>query len=100
MVRYNFDWDPSKAESNAAKHNVTFQRAAMVFLDPNALSIYDDEHSQEEERWLMLGLDSTGALLVVNHTFTNVNEATCSIRIISARTATKMEAQHYETGEA
>lgn len=100
MVRYNFDWDPSKAESNAAKHKVTFERAATVFLDPNAVSIFDEEHNQEEERWLTIGLDSTGAVLVVNHTFANVDPATRSIRIFSARNATKTETRQYETREA
>ena len=98
-MRYNFDWDPKKAESNVRKHGVAFERAATVFRDPNALSVFDKEHSNEEERWLTLGLDSRGELLVVHHTFTNVDEENCSIRIISARKATKPETQQYETKE-
>ncbi len=98
-MRYNFDWDPSKAESNADKHGVRFERAATVFRDPNALSVFDEEHSDEKERWVTLGIDSSGGLLVVHHTFTDVDAANCSIRIISARKATKPEAQQYETQE-
>jgi len=99
-VRYNFDWDSAKAESNFSKHGVAFERAATVFRDPNAVSAFDDDHSDEEERWLTLGLDSGGALLVVHHTFTNVNKKNCSIRIISARKATKPETQQYDARES
>lgn len=98
-MRYNFDWDPAKAKSNVRKHGVAFDRAATVFRDPNALSVFDDEHSEEEERWLTLGIDSGGALLVVHHTFTNVDKENCSIHIISARKATKNEVKQYETRE-
>lgn len=98
-VRYNFDWDPAKAEGNVSKHRVAFERAATVFRDPNALSVFDEEHSDDEDRWLTLGLDSSGALLVVRHTFTNVDEENCSIRIFSARKATKPETRQYETRE-
>ena len=98
-VRYNFDWDPSKAERNIDKHKVDFDRAATVFRDPNAVSVFDDEHSDEEERWLTLGLDSSGTLLVVHHTFTSVDESNCSIRIFSARKATKNESRQYDTGD-
>ncbi len=99
-MRYNFDWDPAKAESNVGKHGVAFERAATVFRDPNAVSVFDDDHSDEEERWLTLGLDSGGALLVVNHTFTNVDKKNCSIRIISARKATKPETRQYDARES
>ena len=95
-VRYNFDWDPAKAESNISKHGVRFERAATVFRDPNAVSVFDDEHSEDEERWPTLGMDSGGAILVVHHTFTNVDTNNCSIRLISARKATKPEAKQYE----
>ncbi len=99
-MRYNFDWDPAKAESNVSKHSVAFERAATVFRDPNAVSVFDDDHSDEEERWLTLGLDSGGALLVVHHTFTNVDKENCSIRIISARKATKPETRQYDARES
>ena len=65
---YQFEWDPIKAHQNARKHGVTFERAATVLLDPQALSDFDEEHSQEEDRWITLGLDRTGTLLIVCHT--------------------------------
>lgn len=68
-VAYDFEWDPLKAESNARKHGVTFDQAATVFLDALALTIFDVEHSQHEERWFTLGYDATGGLLAVAHTF-------------------------------
>lgn len=67
--QYQFEWDPAKARQNARKHRVTFERGAIVFKDPNALSLFDEEPSDEEERWITLGLDETGVLLVISHTF-------------------------------
>ena len=66
---YQFEWDPAKARQNLREHRVSFERAATVFVDPEALSEVDDEHGQREERWVTLGLDRTGVLLVVSHTF-------------------------------
>jgi uncharacterized DUF497 family protein len=96
MVRYNFEWDPEKAKGNLAKHEVAFESAATVFRDPNMLSVFDTDHDQEE-RWITMGFDSGGALLVVHHTFQNVDEKTCLVRVISARKATKSEARQYES---
>jgi uncharacterized protein len=62
--QYQFEWDPAKARQYTRKHRVTFERGATVFLDPNALSLFDEQHSEEEERWITLGLDETGVLLV------------------------------------
>ncbi|MBI5788670.1 MAG: BrnT family toxin [Candidatus Schekmanbacteria bacterium] len=95
-MRYNFEWDPVKAKLNLHKHRITFQRAATVFLDPQAISVFDDEHSLEEDRWSSIGLDSEGALLVVIHTFHGIDASACNIRIISARKATKKESKQYE----
>ena len=67
--QFHFEWDPAKARQNARKHRVRFERGATVFLDPNALSLFDDQHSEEEERWITLGLDETGVLLVISHTY-------------------------------
>ncbi len=97
MVRYNFEWDPEKAKGNLVKHEVAFESAATVFLDPIALSVFDEDHSGDEERWITMGFDRSGALLVVHHTFHNVDESTCSVRVISARKATKTEARQYES---
>lgn len=51
-MRYYFEWDPAKGNVNIQKHKVSFQRAAEVFKDPHAISIFDEEHSQEEDRWI------------------------------------------------
>jgi Uncharacterized protein conserved in bacteria len=65
---YHFDWDANKALGNQRKHGVSFQLATTVFKDPLALTIYDDEHSEDEERWVTLGLAGNGRYLVVVHT--------------------------------
>ena len=82
--QYQFEWDPTKAQQNTRRHRVTFERAATVFLDPNALSVFDEQHSEDEERWVTLGLDRTGALLIVCHTFREETETSAMIRLISA----------------
>ncbi len=94
-MKFYFEWDPQKAKSNKVKHNVTFEHAVTVFTDSRAVSIYDNEHSGDEDRWVTLGLASTGVLLVVNHTYKKVNESTATIRIIASRKATKNEEKQY-----
>jgi uncharacterized DUF497 family protein len=94
-LHYRFDWDPAKETQNVRKHKVSFRRAATAFRDPNQLSIYDEEHSEAEDRWVTMGLDSTGILQVVVHTFEQVDESLYEIRIISARKATRQEAGQY-----
>lgn len=94
-MQYNFQWDPRKAESNARKHGVSFEQAAEIFLDALHLTVFDDEHSEIEERWVTLGMAQNGTLLVVVHTFAeHGNSAT--VRIISARAATKYEQRQYQ----
>jgi uncharacterized DUF497 family protein len=95
-LRYNFEWDPAKAKDNLRKHRVSFERAAELFLDPLAVSILDLEHGEEEERWVTMGTDSQGILLVVIHTFAEASAEEWKIRVISARRATRREAKHYE----
>lgn len=95
-MRYNFEWDNKKAKQNIRKHKVRFQRAGTIFHDPHAISIFDDEHSQKEERWITMGRDSNGIMLVVSHAFREIDTSSCSIRIISARKATKGEIKQYE----
>jgi uncharacterized DUF497 family protein len=95
-LRYNFEWDPKKAQESVKKHKVSFERAATVFKDAHAISIFDDEHSEDEDRWVTLGKDGGGILLVVCHTFRMIDESTYGIRIISSRKATKREAKQYE----
>jgi len=72
-LRYNFEWDPKKAKTNRTKHKVSFELAATVFKDPRAISRYDDEHSGDEDRWITLGIASNGHLLVVHHTFVQID---------------------------
>jgi len=95
-LRYKFDWDPAKEAENIRKHKVAFRQAATVFRDPNQVSIYDEEHSKVEDRWITIGIDSTGVLRVVVHTFEQIGEDLCEIRIISARKATNREARQYK----
>ena len=94
--QYQFEWDAVKARQNAKRHRVRFERAATVFLDPNALSLFDEQHSEDEERWITLGLDRTGALLVVNHTFREESPIGARVRLISARKPTRTELKQYE----
>ena len=95
-MRYDFEWDPIKAKENIRKHKISFQRAGTIFRDSHAISIFDDEHSQREERWITIGRDNSEILLVVSHTFCEINISSCRILIISARKATKKEIKQYE----
>jgi len=74
---------------------VAFEEACTVFRDPDALTIYDEKHSEDEDRWITLGLSSSGPVIVVSHTFRELDPGTVSIRIISTRKATKGEQKHY-----
>ena len=94
-MRIDFDWDPAKAASNAAKHGVTFEEAMTVFRDPLARSILDGDHGSGEERWVTLGETSAGNLLVVVHTWTDVDPDRSAARIISARRPSPNEARQY-----
>ncbi|MCI0617114.1 BrnT family toxin [bacterium] len=76
-MRYKFDWDPAKERKNIHKHRVSFRQAAIVFRDPNQLSSHDEEHSEEEDRWITVGLDNAGVLRVVVHTFKQIEEDLC-----------------------
>lgn len=91
----NFEWDPPKAAANARKHGISFERAATVFQDAEALSLYDRAHGEGEDRWITLGMDSHGQLLVVCHTWRETDAGAARCRLISARTATKTEARQY-----
>jgi uncharacterized protein len=87
-----FEWDASKAASNAKKHKVTFEVAKTVFYDDFAVQFFDEEHSFDEERFLLLGMSSDARLLLVCHCEREDGDV---IRIISARKATETEAQNY-----
>lgn len=94
-MRIDFDWDPIKAANNAAKHGVTFDEAMTVFRDPLARSIMDRDPASAEERWVTLGETPTGNLLVVVHTWTELDPDRYTVRIISARRPTASEARQY-----
>jgi uncharacterized protein len=97
-MHYNFEWDPVKATSNANKHGVTFELATEVFRDPMALTIFDgDDSSNDEDRWITLGQVNGQHYLVVVHTYRNQDNAV-TIRLISARSATKREIKQYKQG--
>ncbi|MDO8439854.1 MAG: BrnT family toxin [Polaromonas sp.] len=95
-LQLDITWDPVKAQSNIAKHGVTFVQVATVLLDALALTVFDAAHSQTEERWFTLGMSSDGKLLAVSHTYQHTGPVDVRVRIISAREATKRERQQYE----
>ena len=92
MEDLRFAWDPRKAKDNAKKHGVTFEEAQTVFLDDYALLIADPDHSEDEDRFLLLGVSSRVRLLVVCHCY---REAKAVIRLISARKAGRAERREY-----
>jgi len=89
-----FNWDPAKAASNLRKHGVSFDEAQSVFYDEFAIQFYDESHSSDEERFLMLGMSSGAHLLLVCHCERD-SDSGGVIRIISARKATKQESTFY-----
>jgi hypothetical protein len=95
-VEYFFEWDPHKARTNLAKHGISFERGTTVFRDPRALNLFDREHSGPEDRWITLGADESGQVLVVCHTFGDESARSCSIRVFPVRTATRRERSQYE----
>ena len=92
---FEFEWDPAKAASNARKHGVSFEDAATVFANDLLLSMLDDEHGGGEERWISQGQTHDGQLLVVVHTWRELDDRTL-VRIISARRTTPRERRRYE----
>lgn len=94
---YNFEWDPAKAKENLRKHGISFEQATSVFRDPKALTFFDEEHSESEDRWVTLGRSDRENLLVVIHTFHEISGNEFDVRLISARSATRREQKDYET---
>jgi uncharacterized protein len=92
MSSITFEWDEQKAWSNEQKHGVSFEEAQTVFYDGNARRFYDPDHSQNEDRYILLGVSDSLRLLVVCHVYRQNGER---IRIISVRKATKQEQQQY-----
>ena len=95
MSKLQFEWDEAKASSNAKKHGVTFEEAKSVFLDDQAKLIPDPDHSDTEERFVLLGYSTQLKLLVVCHCYRSSDHV---IRIISARKATNIESKFYTKG--
>ena len=90
-----FEWNEAKSRANLKKHGVSFEEAQSVFFDEYAVQFYDDEHSSEEDRFVMLGMSNLSRVLVVCHCEWASGEV---IRIISARKATKKERGFYPQG--
>ena len=90
-----FEWNPDKATANLKKHGVSFEEAKTVFYDDFAVQFFDDTHSAQENRFIMLGMSSQARLLIVCHC---ERESGDVIRIISARKATPSEARYYIRG--
>ncbi len=88
-----FEWDRGKAKSNLIKHSVSFDEAKAVFNDPLYVDFYDPDHSENEDRYLIIGQSSRGRLLIVSYT-----ERGTAARLISARETTKAERKMYEEG--
>ena len=91
-----FEWDTEKERLNIQKHGVSFEQASYVFADPYALNQYDKEHSENEDRWILLGKSLNEVILVVVHTFRDEDDIEF-VRVISARKATKREQRAYQS---
>ena len=89
----DLEWDPEKAERNLAKHGVSFQDASAAFADPLSITIPDPDHSEAEARLLLIGHTESGQLVVASYV-----ERGETLRIISARVATRHERRTYEEG--
>ncbi len=88
-----FEWDENKAAKNLSKHQVSFDEAKTVFDDPLYIDFYDPDHSEDEDRYLIVGQSTQGRLLIVSYT-----ERGNSVRLISAREVTRKERRVYEEG--
>jgi uncharacterized DUF497 family protein len=95
MKSITFSWDDKKNEVNKNKHKVAFDEAETVFYDENAIEFFDPDHSENENRFLMLGLSNRLRVLVVSYC---LRKEDSEIRMISARKATKKEQKEYFGG--
>jgi uncharacterized protein len=87
-----FDWDRNKSIANQKKHGISFEEAQTVFVDENALLIHDPDHSEKEDRFILLGMSARLRILVVCHCYQQDDE---QVRIISARKAARSEQNKY-----
>ena len=95
MTQPDFEWDERKNEANKRKHGVSFEEAKTVFSDERAQLIHDPDHSEDEDRFVLLGFSATMRTLVVCHCYREGNDR---IRIISARKANRLERAAYLKG--
>ena len=89
-----FEWDPEKDKTNKRKHKVSFVEACYIFADKYMLTFFENEHSEDEDRWVTIGQLPNNKVMVVVHTFRKIKGKE-SVRIISARKATKQEERQY-----
>ena len=92
-----FEWDKKKTEGKAKAHGVSFDEASAVFADPLHISVLDIRFDYFEERWITIGMTSEGRLIVAGHLYSITGEGKETIRIITAREATKKERERYES---
>ncbi|RPJ53531.1 MAG: BrnT family toxin [Acidobacteria bacterium] len=90
-MKLTFEWDSEKARQNLSKHGVSFEEASTVFDDPLSLTVPDRRHSVQERRFVIIGSSAAARVLVVVHT-----DSGQTVRVISARSATKRERKEYE----
>ena len=86
-----FEWDPKKAKANLAKHGLGFAEAATVFQDPLAITIFDPDHSESEDRYVTIGVSDQGRAMIAAHA-----DRDDRIRIVSARELTRSERREYD----
>ena len=87
----DFEWDPKKARANLQKHRISFAEAATVLSDPLGITVFDPDHSQEEDRYITVGMSEHGRAIMVAHT-----DRDNRIRIISARALSRAEREQYD----
>ena len=95
-MKLKFEWDPAKNKANRLKHKISFEEAETVFEDEDAVYLYDENNSSDEQRFIVIGEDDIFRELAVCHCYRGVDDEI--IRIISARKATKNEIRLYERG--
>ena len=93
---FQFEWDEVKADADVRKHGITAEMGSTIFFDPNLLSVADMEHSETEDRWFSVGIAANGALLSVVYLWSDGGPAAITVRLISARGATRSECGQYQ----
>jgi uncharacterized protein len=92
MPELHFEWDSQKSKDNLRKHGISFSEAKTAFYDDSARIMHDPDHSEGEDRFILLGMSFSARILIVCHCYRKNDEV---IRIISARKATRPEQSHY-----